>query len=81
MNIEDSSAMHDSGSAEELSATEVQRQLNDALQQLSPEQLQALADFAAYLADAEGEATVQELLAIPGLLERVKQIQATPNSD
>jgi len=81
MNTDDSSAMGDSSSADELSAAELQQQLKDSLQQLSPEQLQALADFAAYLADAGGEATVQELLAIPGLLERVKQIQATPNSD
>jgi len=39
-----------------------------------------LADFAAYLAYAESEAATQELLAIPGLLERVKQNQATPKT-
>jgi hypothetical protein len=39
-----------------------------------------LADFAAYLANAESEAATQELLAIPGLLERVKQNQATPTT-
>ena len=42
--------------------------------------LKVLADFAAYLADVESEAATQELLAIPGLLERVKQIQLTPRS-
>lgn len=36
-----------------------------------------LADFAADLANAESEAATQELLAIPGLLDRVKQNQAT----
>jgi hypothetical protein len=39
--------------------------------------LQVLADFAAYLADLESEAATQELLAIPGLLDRVKQNQST----
>ncbi|XZO03135.1 MAG: hypothetical protein ACM65L_05080 [Microcoleus sp.] len=61
--------------------TELHRQLNDLLQQLSPERLQVLADFAAYLANAESEAATQELLAISGLLERVKQNQATPKTD
>lgn len=40
-----------------------------------------LADFAAYLVNAESEAATQELLAIPGLLERVKQNQTTPQTD
>jgi hypothetical protein len=60
---------------------ELQQQLNKSLQQLSPERLKVLADFAAYLADAESEAATQELLAIPGLLERVKQNKLTPKSD
>ena len=51
-----------------LSVIELQRQLNDSLKQLSPERLQVLADFAAYLANAESETATQELLAIPGLL-------------
>jgi len=37
--------------------------------------------FAAYLADAESEAATQELLAIPDLLSRVKQYEATPKTD
>jgi flagellar motility protein MotE (MotC chaperone) len=60
---------------------EVQKQLEDSLQQLSPERLQVVADFAAYLVDAESEAATQELLAIPGLLDRVKQCEATPKAD
>jgi flagellar motility protein MotE (MotC chaperone) len=60
---------------------EVRAQLEDSLQQLSPERLQVVADFAAYLADAESEAATQELLAIPGLLDRVKQCEATPKAD
>lgn len=72
--------MDDGSSADLVSVTELQNQLNDLLKQLSPERLQVLADFAAYLADAESEAAAQELLAIPGLLERVKQNQATPKA-
>ena len=60
---------------------EVRAQLEDSLQQLSPERLQVVADFAAYLADGESEAATQELLAIPGLLSRVKQCEATPKAD
>jgi len=60
---------------------EVRAQLEDSLQQLSPERLQVVADFAAYLADAESEAATQELLAISGLLDRVKQCEATPKTD
>ncbi len=73
--------MNDKSSADLISVTELHRQLNDLLQQLSPERLQVLADFAAYLANAESEAATQELLAISGLLERVKQNQATPKTD
>jgi hypothetical protein len=58
----------------------LQQQLNDSLQQLSPERLKVLADFAAYLAHTERDAATQELLAIPGLLERVKQNQLTPKN-
>lgn len=64
-----------------ISVTELQRQLSESLNQLSPERLQTLADFAAYLANAENEAATQELLAIPGLLEQVKKNQATPKTE
>jgi len=80
MNTTDNSPMDDKSSADLASVIELQRQLNDSLNQLSLERLQVLADFAAYLADAESKAATQELLAIPGLLERVKQNQATPKT-
>lgn len=80
MNTTDDSPMEDMDSALAISVTELQRQLNESLKQLSPERLRVLADFAAYLANAESEAATQELLAIPGLLERVKQNQATPKA-
>ncbi|MGB5593597.1 MAG: hypothetical protein WBM32_11370 [Crocosphaera sp.] len=63
-----------------ISLTELQCQLNESLKQLSPERLQVLVDVAAYLANVESEAATQELLAIPGLLERVKQNQSTPKT-
>lgn len=53
-------------------------QLENNLQQRSPEQLKVLADFVAYLADAESEAATQELLAISGLLLRFNQCEAAP---
>ena len=81
MNTTDDSPMDDLEPVALISVTALQRQLNDSLKQLSPERLQMLADFAAYLANAESEAATQELLAISGLLERVQQNQATPKAD
>lgn len=81
MDTTDNSSMEDKSSADLVSVTELQRQLNDLLKQLSPERLQVLADFAADLANAESEAATQELLAISGLLERIQQNQATPKTN
>jgi hypothetical protein len=81
MNTADNSPMEDIDSAAAISVTELQRQLNESLKQLSPERLRVLADFAAYLAEAESEAATQELLAIPGLLERIEQNQVTPKTN
>jgi hypothetical protein len=80
MNTTDNFSIEDRSSLVDLSVTELQRQLNESLKQLSPERLQVLADFAAFLANAESEAATQELLAISGLLERVKQNKATPKT-
>jgi hypothetical protein len=80
MNTPDNAPLDDRSSADLVSVTELQNQLNDLLKQLSPERLQVVDDFAAYLANAESETATQELLAIPGLLERVKQNQATPKA-
>ncbi len=60
--------------------TEIQNQLSESIKQLSPERLKVVADFAAFLANTESEAATQELLSISGLLERIKQNQATPKS-
>jgi len=77
MNSTDNFPVEDMDSVVAVSVAELQRQLNDYLKQISPERLQVLSNFAAYLANAESEAATQELLAIPGLLERIKQNQAT----
>jgi hypothetical protein len=74
------SPLEDTESAVLVSVAELQRQLDESLKQLSPERLQVIVDFASYLASAESEAATQELLAIPGLLERVKQNQVTPKA-
>jgi hypothetical protein len=81
MNTTDSFPAEDLESAVSASVTELQRQLNESLKQLSPERLQVLNDFAAYLANAESETATQELLAIPGLLESIRQNQTTPKAN
>jgi hypothetical protein len=78
--IMDNFSSEDRSSKVSASVTELQRLLNESLQQLSPEQLHVLVDFAAFLASTESEAATQELLEIPGLLERVEQNQATPKT-
>jgi hypothetical protein len=80
MNSIDNSSSRDIDPAILASVTELQHQLNDSLKQLSPERLKVVADFVDYLSSAESEAATQELLAIPGLLARVKQNQATPKT-
>ena len=65
----------------ELTVTELQRQLGESIDRLSLERLHVLADFAAYLVNTESEAATQELLAIPGLLEPIKQNRSTPKAD
>lgn len=61
MNTADSYPINDRSSADLISVVELQRQLNESLNQLSPERLKVLADFAAYLANAESEAATQDL--------------------
>jgi mRNA interferase RelE/StbE len=53
-------------------AKQLQAQIQQSLQQLSLERLQAVADFATYLVDTESDAATEELLAIPGLLEKIR---------
>ena len=81
MNTIDNSQIEDLSPVGVVTVAELQHHLSDLLQQLSPERLKVLADFAAYLVDVESEAATQELLAIPGLLERVRKNKLTPKSD
>lgn len=64
----------------DLAVSELQRQIGESIERLSPERLHVLADFAAYLVNAESEAATQELLAIPGLLERVNHSRSIPKA-
>ena len=73
--------MDDVSSVDLVAVTKLQNQLSELLKHLSLERLQVLTDFADYLANAESEAATQELLAIPGLLERVKQNQSTSKAE
>ena len=81
MNTINSSPLEDVDLSIETSVIDLQRQLSESIDRLSPERLHVLADFAAYLVNAESEAATQELLEIPGLLERINQNQATPKAD
>jgi hypothetical protein len=60
-------------------AIELQEQIGHYLNQLSLERLQTVLDFAAYLLDKESEEATQELLEIPGLLEKIQEQQNSPN--
>ncbi|MBD2177535.1 hypothetical protein H6F42_11485 [Pseudanabaena sp. FACHB-1998] len=66
--------------SESIPVAEIHNQLSESIKHLSPERLKVVADFAAFLANAESEAATQELLSISGLLERIKQNQTTPKS-
>ena len=79
MNISSDISIGDKSPA--ISVTEIQNQLSESIKQLSPERLKVVADFAAFLANAESEAATQELLSIEGLLDRIKQNQITPKSE
>jgi Rad3-related DNA helicase len=61
-------------------AAQLQQQINQSLQQLSLERLQTVADFVAYLLDQESEAATQELMEIPGLLEKLQKQQENPSA-
>jgi len=80
MNISNDIPLANKSFASTVSMTEIQKQLNESIKQLSPERLKVVADFAAFLASAESEDATQELLSISGLLERIKQNQSTPKS-
>ncbi len=53
-----------------------ERVIND-IEQLTPQRLQVVADFIAYLATKESEEATEELLNIPGVEQRLKQNRQT----
>ena len=80
MNTSNDISISDKSSVSTIPVAEIQNQLSESIKQLSPERLKVVADFAAFLANAESEAATQELLSIMGLLDRIKQNQTTPKS-
>jgi len=48
---------------------EIRQTIDQYLNHLSPERLNIVVDFLAYLADKESEEATQELLDIPGFME------------
>ncbi|MEL7053483.1 MAG: hypothetical protein AAGM45_17095 [Cyanobacteria bacterium J06588_5] len=70
--------MQDRHQSEDELVDDIRHRLDQSLQQLSLGRLRVLADFAAYLAEDESEAATQELMAIPGLLERISSNKSTP---
>ena len=80
MNTSNDISIADKLSISTIAVTEIQNQLSESIKQLSPERLKVVADFVAFLTNAESEAATQELLSIVGLLSRIKQNQATPKS-
>ncbi len=80
MNTSNDISISGKSSLATLSVTDIQNQLTESINQLSPERLKVVADFAAFLASAESEAATQELLSISGLLECIKQNQTTPKT-
>ena len=58
-----------------MNAAELNRQIKEYVDRLSPDRLQVAADFLAYLADKESEEASQEILAIPGIMETLEKAE------
>lgn len=58
-----------------MNAAELNRQIKEYADRLSPERLQVAADFLAYLADKESEEATQEILAIPGIMKTLEKAE------
>ncbi len=52
-----------------MTTAEIREQIQQYVDQLSPERLRVAADFLAYLAERESEEATEELLKIPGFVE------------
>jgi len=58
-----------------MSPVELLERAKDRLSELSPERLRVADDFLAYLADRETDEATEELLALPGFLEDLRQAE------
>lgn len=52
-----------------MTTLEIREQIQQYVDQLSPERLRVAADFLAYLADRESQEATEELIKIPGFVE------------
>ncbi len=58
-----------------MSPTELLQQAQRRLSSLTPERLRVAEDFLAYLEAREADEATQELLALPGFLDQLKQAE------
>lgn len=58
-----------------MSTAELTRQTKQRLERLSPERLQVVADFVAYLEERESNEATEELLKIPGLVKALAKTE------
>jgi len=58
-----------------MTATQLRKRIQQRVKALSVERLRTADDFLAYLEEREDNAATRELLAIPGLLARVRKAQ------
>jgi hypothetical protein len=58
-----------------MTATQLRKRIQRRVKALSVERLRTADDFLAYLEEREDNAATRELLAIPGLLARVRKAQ------
>jgi PHD/YefM family antitoxin component YafN of YafNO toxin-antitoxin module len=58
-----------------MNATQVRREAKRRLDALSDERLPAANDFLAYLEERESNEATEEMLRVPGILERLKEAE------
>ncbi|MBD2021351.1 hypothetical protein H6F43_14315 [Leptolyngbya sp. FACHB-36] len=69
----DSSSPIDAPEAVLEQARALQTEIHQTLQQLSIERLKTVSDFASFLLERERSEATEELMQIPGLLEKIQQ--------
>jgi len=56
-----------------MNSRDLRNQIEEYIEQLSPDRLQVAADFLAYLLERESHEATEELLQIPGFLEEFER--------